>query len=296
MRLEIDETGEGERLDRFLVARVPHMSRAKAKKLIAAGTVRINGKRCAKGALLERGDVVTLEVLPQPTEFRAIAKDDARVVVVHEDDACVVVSKPAGMPSHPLEADETGTLANVLVARYPEMASVGYSKREPGLLHRLDGGTSGLVLAARTTEAFERLRDALRAGQIDKRYLAICVGRVEAPDAITTPIARKDGKRMRVCRDAIETERYSGQPARTEILRAEYLEGERSLVEVRARSARRHQVRVHLASIGHPLVGDVLYGGPAELEHHALHAHAMRFESPAGLVDLRIEAPDNWPA
>ena len=288
MRLEVDQTGEGERLDRFLVARVPHMSRAKAKKLIGEGTVRVNGKRCAKATMLARGDVVTLEVLPQPTDFRARPMDDERVVVVHEDDACVVINKPAGMASHPLAADETGTVANVLVARYPEMASVGYSKREPGLVHRLDTDTSGLVLAARTVESFEHLRDALRAGKIDKRYQALCVGRVEAPDAVTTPIARKDAKAMRVCRDAIETERYGGQSARTEILAAEHLEGERSLVEVRARSARRHQVRVHLASIGHPLVGDVLYGGPPDLPHHALHACAIRLDD----LDVRVEAPD----
>lgn len=287
MRLEIDETGEGERLDRFLVARVPNMSRAKAKKMIAAGSIRLNGRHCVKGALLERGDVVTLEALPQPTEFRALASDDARVVTVHEDDACVVVSKPAGMPSHPLAADETGTVANVLVARYPEMAGVGYSKREPGLVHRLDTDTSGLVLAARTVEAFERLRDALRAGQIDKRYQALCVGRVEAPDAITTAIARKDATSMRVCRDAIETERHGGHRARTEILSAEHLDGERSLIEVRARSARRHQIRVHLASIGHPLVGDVLYGGPPDLPHHALHASVIRVDD----VDVRAERP-----
>ena len=286
MRLEIDETGEGERLDRYLVTRVPHMSRAKAKKLVASGSVRVNGKRVAKGVVLAAGDVVTLDALPPPTEFRARPLDDPRVTVLHEDDACVVVSKPAGMPSHPLEADETGTLANVLVARYPEMATVGYSKREPGLVHRLDTDTSGLVLAARTVEAFHRLRDALRAGEIDKRYVALCVGRVEAPDSVTFPIARKDAKRMRVCRDAIETERYGGRPARTEILNATWHEG-RSLVEVRARTARRHQVRVHLAALGHPLVGDVLYGGPADLAHHALHASAIRI----GDVDVRVDAP-----
>ncbi len=287
MRLEIDDAGAGERLDRYLVARVEHMSRAKAKKLIGAGSVRVNGRRAAKGVLLQAGDVVTLEELPQPTEFRAVPEDDPRVEVVHCDDACVVVSKPAGMPSHPLAADETGTVANVLVARFPEMADVGYSTREPGLVHRLDTDTSGLLLAARSQEHFNALRTKLRDGQIDKRYLALCVGRVEAPDSITTPIARKDAKRMRVCRDAIELERYQGQAARTEILSAKHLKDERSLVEVRARSARRHQVRVHLASIGHPLVGDVLYGGPAELEHHALHASAMYFDN----LEIRTKAP-----
>ena len=278
VELEIEIEGEeaGERLDLFLARRIPELSRARAKVLIETGEVRVDGRRVKKSYPLAAGDRVTLERVPGPVDFHAAPDRSLELEVLLETGSYVVVDKPAGVPSHPLREGELGTLAGALVARYPEMRGVGYRKREPGILHRLDTGTSGLMLAARNHQAFEELRRMLQAGEIEKRYLARCVGVVPAPIVIDTPIGTdpRDRRKVRVCTDPRERKRLGAQAARTEVLSSTPAE-QGSLVELRANNARRHQIRAHLASIGHPLLGDALYGGPP-LDHHLLHASSLR--------------------
>lgn len=280
---------DGERLDRALV-RLAGVSRAQAKRLTEAGEVRVDGRRAPKGARVHTGQTLALTEEPEPADFDAQPEPDAPLEVRYEDAHVVIVDKPPGQPSHPLRARELGTLANALVARYPEMAGVGYRRREPGLVHRLDTGTSGLLLCARDAATFARLRDALRAGTIDKRYRALCAGDVRAPQVVDQPIVHRT-QRLMGTSDALDA-----LDARTEILTSEpatVVGVAGSVIEVRATHARRHQVRVHLAAIGHPLLGDVDYGGPelAGLGRHALHASRLSFEGPAGPID--VEAP--WP-
>ena len=277
--LEIEEEDAGLRVDVILVRRVPELSRARAKALIEEGAVRVDGRRVKKSYIVSVGDRVTLEKTPGLVDFYAAPDSGLALDVLVETDGYVVVDKPAGVPTHPLKEGELGTLAGALVARYPEMRDVGYSRREPGILHRLDNDTSGVVLAARDQTTFERLREQLQEGQIEKRYLARCQGSVPAPIVIDTPIANdpRDRRRVRVCKDPREIKRLRAQPAQTEILtstRAEH----GSLIEVRANNARRHQIRAHLASIGHPLLGDPLYGGPplAPPNRHLLHALSIQ--------------------
>lgn len=274
----------GERVDVFLVHRIEGLGRARAKALCEEGKVRVNGKRVAKGTRLFEGDVVSLDELPSPSRFEALPDPDLPLRIVFEDADLVVVDKDPHVPSHPLRADERGTVASALVARYPEMRGVGHSPREPGLVHRLDTGTSGLVIAARNAQAFEALTRDLRAGRIDKRYLALVEGRVREGLVIDLPIAGdpSDPSRVRVVDDPSQAIRLRALPARTEVITVSPLEGARSLVEVRARSARRHQVRVHLAWAGHPLLGDLRYGGPSVpgLDRHALHASRLVFAHP----------------
>ena len=276
VELEIEGDEAGERLDVFLARRIPELSRARAKVLIETGEVRVDGRRVKKSYALAAGDRVTLDSPPSPADFHAAPDPSLVLEVMLETDSYVVVDKPAGVPSHPLRQDELGTLAGALVARYPEMRGVGYRKREPGILHRLDTGTSGLMLAARDQPTFDQLRRMLQAGEIEKKYLARCVGVVPAPIAIDTPIATdpRDRRKVRVCTDPRELKRLGAQAARTEVLSSTPAE-QGSLVELRANNARRHQIRVHLASIGHPLLGDPLYGGPP-LDHHLLHASSLR--------------------
>lgn len=273
--LQVGESEAGERLDVALARRISHLSRRQVRGLIEAGQVRVAGKPSKKGYQLRAGDRVTIEALPGPADFYAEPDPDLEIDVVLETEGFVVALKPPGVPSHPLRPGERGTLAGALVARYPEMRDVGYGRREPGLVHRLDTGTSGLILAARNAAAFDELRAQLRAGKIEKRYLARCVGEVRAPFVIDAPIANdpSDRRKTRACADVLEAKRLNAQPARTEVLSSRpALHG--SLVEVRADFARRHQIRVHLASIGHPLLGDPLYGGPRleGIDHHLLHA------------------------
>lgn len=279
VELEIGEDDVGERLDVLLARRLPELSRAKAKSLIDAGDVRVDGRRVKKSHALGLGERITVESLPGPVDFDAAPDPDLTIDVLLETEGYVLVDKPAGIPSHPLREGELGTLAGALVARYPEMRGVGYRRREPGILHRLDTDTSGLILAARDRETFGELRRMLQAGEIEKRYLARCHGVVRAPIVIDTPIANdpRDRRRVRACTDPREMKRLDAQAARTEVLTSTPA-AHGSLVEVRANNARRHQIRVHLASIGHPLLGDTLYGGPSleEPNHHLLHASFLR--------------------
>lgn len=278
LELEMGEDDAGERLDVVLARHVPELSRARAKALIAKGGVRVGGRRAKKSYAVAAGDLVTLETLPGAVDFYAAPDPSLALEVLLENEHFVVVDKPAGVPSHPLREGEVGTLAGALVARYPEMREVGHSKREPGILHRLDTDTSGAMLAARDQETFEVLRRQLQAGEIEKRYLARCQGIVPAPIVIDTPIANdpRDRRKVRACVDPREIKRLRAKPARTEVLTSTAA-AHGSLIEVRANNARRHQIRAHLASIGHPLLGDTLYGGPAleSPDRHLLHAFSI---------------------
>jgi 23S rRNA pseudouridine1911/1915/1917 synthase len=289
---EVDESESGRRLDVVLVARVSGMSRARARKLAEEGKIRVNGRSARKGRTLASGEVVSLLELPESPKFRAVPDPSLELAVLYEDAHLVVVDKPPGIASHPLRADEIGTVASFLVARYPEMADVGYAPREPGILHRLDIGTSGALLAAREPSTFDSLRDALRRGHVDKHYLALCRGLVEAPAVIEAPIDADPADRRRV-RVHDKGEAPSGaRHARTEIVSARL--GEKmSLVDARARTGARHQVRAHLAYAGHPLAGDARYGGPVVpgLAHHFLHAHTIAFDHPKTDERISVEAP-----
>lgn len=288
---EVIAEDAGLRIDLWLVRRAG-MSRARAKKWCAEGWVRRNGRRCRKGDRVALGDAITFDREPTPSDFSARPDTSLDLEILFEDEHFVVINKPAGMASHPLEADEVGTAANGLVARYPEMASIGYRPREPGIVHRLDTDTSGCLLAARTAEAFEGLRDLLQGGRIDKRYQAIVDGVPTANSIIDHPIAhdRRDRRRMIACEDSFDADELDARNARSEVLSVD-AHGDRSLVEVRAANARRHQVRVHLAAIGHPLLGDLLYDGPSIGERHALHANRLDFTHPITGKALSIVAP-----
>lgn len=289
IELEIEPGEAGLRLDVVLVRRVPGMSRAKAREMVESGEIRVNGRNPRKGLRLAPGDRVILSRPPTPSDFSALPDPRLPLALVHEDPWIVVVDKPAGMPSHPLREREVGTVASALVARYPEMAGVGYRLREPGILHRLDTDTSGLILAARDELTFEALRAALRGGRIDKRYVALVDGRIEGPRAIDLPIAPHPRDPRRV----VTTGGMRGaRPARTEIVRADAV-GDYTKIEVRVTHATRHQVRAHLAAIGHPLVGDALYGGSAlpGLSRHFLHASRIALEHPHDGRPLRFSSP-----
>ena len=274
------------RLDTFLRGALPAMSRRLVRRLIAEGAVSVNGRPAAKGVRVAPGDRVTLPDLPAtitPEPGLALA-------VLHEDDALVALDKPGGMPGHALDPRQRGTAAAFLLARYPEMADVG-DPLAPGLVHRLDSGTSGLLVAARARAAHRALRAALRARAVEKRYLAWVAGDASALDGarVALPLAHDPRDRRRMLP---ATAGVRAWPAETRL--AIVAAGrERSLVEATILTGVTHQVRVHLAARGHPVLGDVLYGGaPAGLPRgrHALHAAGLTLPHPTDGRPLSLSA------
>jgi 23S rRNA pseudouridine1911/1915/1917 synthase len=271
-RFTVSEGEAGQRLDRFLVQRCPELGRRAAAQVIERGLVRVGGRRASKSHRLALADEVEA---PHDFGLGPTPEPASPLDVRLERIDLVVVEKPAGQPSAPLAPAETGSLAGALLGRYPEMAAVGYRTREPGIIHRLDTRTSGLVIAARNPSAFEVLVEALRSHRLDKRYLAI----VEAsglPErgTIDLPLMPHPGGSGRV---VVAPHDASGGGAQRCVSTFRTLErrGRFALVEVEASRAYRHQVRVHLAASGWPIAGDLEYGGAVREalgERHALHA------------------------
>ncbi len=286
----VPESLEGARLDKALAQLVPELSRARVKRAIELGAVRVNGRRLPKGGTVASGDMVRIDV-GQVVDAPATADPDAPLKVLLETPQLVVVDKPAGQPTAPLRPGESGTLVNAILGRYPELVPregepvIGHSAREPGIVHRLDTETSGAVLVARTMAAFEALKSALREERLDKRYLLVCASE-GLPDegTIEFPITNhpKDKRRVYACIHPRDVMRYEPRPAVTRyavVRREGGTAGPWALVEATVGKALRHQIRAHFAAIGHPLAGDELYGGPVirALGRHALHAARVAY-------------------
>jgi len=296
------EAGEaGLRLDAFLARRKLAASAAEARRAVAAGVVRVNGRRAKKGLHLEPGDQVDVGEGPALSHI-LVPTPELELGVLYQDGDIIAVDKPAGVPSHPLRAGDTATVASALVARFPECATASPDAREGGLGHRLDVATSGVLLAARRREAWHRLREALSAPLCEKLYLAETRGCFPTADGVpgefvlpgprpgsfvvTAPVGRRGrrGSRVRL---------GSGRaplPARTEITLLEP-RASAALVEARLQRGRAHQVRAHLAFLGIPVVGDPIYGEPAADNVLRLHAWAVSLVHPITARPLRIEAP-----
>ncbi len=282
----------GERLDRF-VAMVTAISRAEAADLVTGGRVRIDGTVVTtRSRRLDPGQRVEADVdeLLAGRGAGLEPEADVEVHVVYEDDDVVVVDKPPGLVVHPGAGNPTGTLVQGLLARYPEIAAVGDPSR-PGIVHRLDKGTSGLLVVARTPAAYTALVRMLAAHEVDRRYLALVWGELETLSGmVDAPVGRSAREPTRM------TVSTRGKEART---RYEVIATYRdpvvvSLLECRLETGRTHQIRVHLSAIDHPVVGDARYGGarpslPAPRPW--LHAAGLRFTHPTTGAELSFDSP-----
>jgi 23S rRNA pseudouridine1911/1915/1917 synthase len=276
----------GERLDRAL-ALITGWSRAEVARLIDDGAVLVGGQPVAKSHRLEAGALV--ELLSEPPPDSPPGPEPVPVDVRFADDDLVVVSKPAGLVVHPGAGRPGGTLVNGLLDRFPGLADVGDPAR-PGIVHRLDRDTSGLMVVARSQRAYDVLVAALARRDVDRRYLALVWGRFDAPrGVIDAPIGRSPTRRTRM---AIRDE---GRAARTAYeVRGEYDTPVVSLVECRLETGRTHQLRVHLSAVGHAVVGDAAYRGDRPSLRPGrpfLHAHQLALDHPATGQPLRFEDP-----
>lgn len=274
--LAVDDAHSGHRLDHFLREWLPQLSRVALRELFERGGVRVNGRPANKGSRLTAGDRVELVAAVIP-EWPGPGPDhELPLRVLYEDEALIVVDKQAGVPSHALRAGELGTIVSALIARYPELERVGYRALEPGLLHRLDNDTSGVLIAARTQAAFETLRAAQQRGELRKRYVALVSG-VPSLGVEQAFLRAADRRDVVVRQDPFP----NAKAITTELVSTE-LHGAYSLVCIQVSSAARHQVRAHLAQLGHPIAGDRQYGGPPleQLERHFLHASELTLPHP----------------
>jgi 23S rRNA pseudouridine1911/1915/1917 synthase len=290
IREEIPPALAGERLDR-IVALVTDASRSDAAALVAAGGVRVDGEVVASGKLrLQLGQVIDVDESKLPMPDLPAADPTVEFAVVYEDNDVIVVDKPAGLVVHPGAGNLDRTLVNGLLAGYPELADIGEAYR-PGIVHRLDVGTSGLMVVARSIPAYHSLVYALSQRDVTRVYRTMVWGHPANPTGvIDAPIGRdhRDAMRMAVVVD--------GKSARTRyhVLTAYRTPTEASSVECRLESGRTHQIRVHLAAIGHPVIGDGTYGGirhPVVAPRPFLHAAELTFVHPVSGESLSFTSP-----
>lgn len=343
---EVGTDQGGERLDRYLVARIPGLSRSRIQALIAQGEACVAGAVvCDAGYRVKPGETITL-AMPPPAAAEPLAEHIA-LSVVHEDDAVIVIDKPAGLVVHPAAGHETGTLVNALLAHCGDsLSGIGGVKR-PGIVHRLDKDTTGLLVVAKSDAAHQGLCEQFashgRDGRLQRQYLALVWGALPAATGtIDAPIGRSSANRTKMAvlpKDgrarivlgggiAFEEDDEDGQPGRTvsreaithyqvvETFHSELRGGKAgaplaSLVRVELETGRTHQIRVHMAHIGHPVLGDTTYGAHFKaserrltetqaqalrmLSRQALHAAVLGFEHPITGEDLEFESelPDD---
>jgi 23S rRNA pseudouridine1911/1915/1917 synthase len=283
-----------QRLDHFLAAHLPELSRTRIQELIREGRARVDAEVRRRPSLRMRGgERLALEIVERPP--LAAEPEPIPLAVLYEDEDLVGVDKPAGLVVHAGAGQRRGTLVNALLHRYRQLSQVGGALR-PGIVHRLDKATSGVLLVAKNDPAHRRLAEQFRQRQVEKRYLALVHGRLpRRRDTISLPVARDPRRRTRMT-----ARRRKGREARTEY-RVLASTDAFTFLEAFLHTGRTHQLRVHFAALGHPVVGDTLYGAPRRLvqgrsseptlQRNFLHAQRLRFRHPRTDRPVEICSP-----
>jgi 23S rRNA pseudouridine1911/1915/1917 synthase len=291
--VEVAADQAGERLDRYLAAVLPGQSRSQIQRFIDRGLVTIEGRQARANLAVRAGDRVTVDI-PAPVASDAVA-EDLPLTILYQDADVAVVNKPAGMVVHPAAGHESGTLVNALLHHMSDLSGIGGEVR-PGIVHRLDKGTSGVMVVAKHDAAHDALSQQFHDRQVEKEYVALVWGVVQAGRRIDLPIGRDPKDRQKMSARARRS-----RSAVTRITRADHLRGV-TLCQVAIATGRTHQIRVHLSAIGHPIVGDATYGGTRRrvaadllpvlrLERPFLHALRLTFTHPRDGRRMQFEAP-----
>ena len=297
LRLEVSDEHDGARLDHCITAVLPERSRSRIQRLIRDGHVRLNQKIVRASHTVHTGDIVALEI-PAPVPSTP-APEPLPISILHDDPDLVVVDKPAGMVVHPAVGHASGTLVNALLHHVTGLSGIGGEQR-PGIVHRLDRGTSGVMVVAKHDAAHSELSRQFAEREVEKEYVALVWGLLNTGRRIDTPLGRDP-----VNRQKMSTRARRARSAVTRVTGTERLRG-LTLATVAIATGRQHQIRVHLNSIGHPVVGDPVYGGVRRhlsadhrvlgtLDRPFLHAYRLAFTHPrdGGRVEFTTPLPDD---
>lgn len=301
--LTVSPDSDGGRLDLFLVSMLPGHSRSQIQRLIKDGHILVAGRAAKSNQPVKTGQIVELDV-PEPVDA-APAPEALPLAILYEDGDLIVIDKPAGMVVHPAAGHAGGTLVNALLHHVKDLSGIG-GERRPGIVHRLDRGTSGVMVVAKHDRSHEELSRQFREREVEKTYVALVWGEVHAGKRIDAPIGRDPTNRKKMSaadrKGPVEHARARrSREAVTRIVSAEAFGRVLTLAEVAILTGRTHQIRVHLSAIGHPVVGDSLYGGvhrrvPGDvravthLDRPFLHAARLSFKHPADSRSMAFES------
>ena len=286
-QIEFTADAPGERLDKIVTAQLgERLTRTQVQALIRDGQVKVDGESVKAGVKLKGGERITV-IVPPPVEDHSVEPEPIPLSIVYEDDDLAVIDKPAGLVVHPGAGNPNGTLVNAILARWPQIAQMKYAPKRRGIVHRLDKDTSGLILVAKNAPTLHRLMAQFQKRTVEKTYIALlerppktATGRIEAPIGRDPANRRK----MAVLRD--------GRTAISEYHVVERFGDGKTLVHVKLLTGRTHQIRVHMAFIGCPIVGDTLYGfHRASLPRQFLHAWQLCFDHPRTLERMCYNSP-----
>ena len=291
------------RIDRYLVQLYPAMSRAYLQQIVEAGYVLVNQKKCRKGTVIRSGDQVEVLDFIKPNERKIKPNESVNFNIVYQSDHYLVLEKPPYLPTHPNQFEDQNTLANGLVSKFPHIIDIGEDSLRPGIVHRLDANTSGLMLAALSDIGFLELRKLFDYREIKKTYTALVLGKIEKSGDIEFDVAHHEkNPRKMVALVSEDTPYRSRRRAAKTMYEPIEIFDQYTLLKVQTLTGRMHQVRVHLSSIGHSLVGDEIYQTSKEknrdqvgLQRHFLHASRLIFKDPwtKKIQEFCSELPDD---